>query len=176
METLTNGSSWSSRERANCRRPIPGAEVPQLEALGARVRQLREAAGLSRRKLADQAAVDKSTIERIEKGIRRTRRSTLERIVAGLVAEVEQPVVLEELVALAGPALAPESAYRDRVDRRRAGRQSKGERARLRAERARGQRKFQREMGEVGELRQITDLMNRLDRLQWGQRRGGRAC
>ena len=62
-------------------------------------------------------------IEQIEDAIRRTRRSTLRRIVSALVEvkpELGDPAeLLERLVVLAGPGLAPESEYRERVERRR---------------------------------------------------------
>ena len=62
-------------------------------------------------------------IEQIERGIRRTRRSTLKRIAAALVG-VEPELgdvnaLVEQLVELAGAGLAPESDYRYRVERRR---------------------------------------------------------
>lgn len=72
-------------------------------------------AGLSQVRLATAAELASSTIERIESGARRTRRSTLERITAAL----ERPKVAAELAAFAGPALAPESEYAERIVRRR---------------------------------------------------------
>jgi hypothetical protein len=62
-------------------------------------------------------------IEQIERGIRRRRRSTLDRIAAALV-KVRPGLgtasdLADRLASLAGPALAPESKYRERVEKRR---------------------------------------------------------
>src|SRR6266576_3057441 len=92
-------------------------ERPALRALGRRVAELRRAAGLSQAGLARCAELHRATVWRIERGERRTRRSTLERIVAALGEPAE---VVDDLVAAAGDALAPESQHADRVDRRRA--------------------------------------------------------
>jgi DNA-binding XRE family transcriptional regulator len=78
------------------------------------MRDLRHDARLSRITLAETAELSESTIERIEGATRRTRRTTLGRIACVLHANAE------ELVDLAGPALAPESLYAERVARRRA--------------------------------------------------------
>jgi transcriptional regulator with XRE-family HTH domain len=111
------------RERAGCRRPIDPSEVPYLELLGAAVRALRGDAGLAQARLAELAQVSASTVGKIEAGTRRTRRSTLGRITAALVGGHpdlgEADELADELAALAGPALAPESEYADRVARRR---------------------------------------------------------
>jgi hypothetical protein len=56
-----------------------------------------------------------STIQRIEAGARRTRRSTLDRIAEAL----GDPQLAGVLAELAGPALAPESPYAERIARRR---------------------------------------------------------
>jgi transcriptional regulator with XRE-family HTH domain len=72
------------RERAECRRPIEDVEVPYLEALAARLTQIRNAAGLTRWDLAQGAKLSENTIARIELGTRRTRGTTLERIVQAL--------------------------------------------------------------------------------------------
>ena len=115
---------WRNAERARARRPISSHEVAGLEALGNELRLLRrDSACLSRSQLGVRAELSARQIEQIERGIRRTRRSTLERIVAGLLAEQTdhdtQIAVVDRLAELAGPALAPESQYRDRVERRR---------------------------------------------------------
>ena len=116
--------SWIDAERARCRRPITPSEVPGLELLGTELRRLRrEVAGLSRVRLGVCAEMSGRQIEQIERGIRRTRRSTLKRIAAALV-QVEPELgdvnaLVEQLVELAGAGLAPESDYRYRVERRR---------------------------------------------------------
>lgn len=109
------------RDRASCRRPITDAEVPYLGRLGSTIRGLRDEAGTSRPDVARRAEISVSTLERIEAGFRRTRRSTLERLVRAL----DKPEALADLIDCAGPALAPESRYRDRVDRRRRRRHSR---------------------------------------------------
>ncbi len=49
---------------------MPARPNPFLRQLGARVRQLREEAGLSQEALADQAGLDRSYMSGIERGIR----------------------------------------------------------------------------------------------------------
>ena len=116
--------SWTDAERASCRRPIRAEEVPALEALGSEIRRLRrDEARLSRKELGSLVQLSEGHITRIELGLRRTRESTLRRIVAGLTLlrpELGAPEeVLENLLVLAGPVLASESLYCDRVERRR---------------------------------------------------------
>lgn len=137
--------------RAACRRPILAGEIPSLEALGRRLRELRRRTGLSQAALARAAQLNGATISRVEAGTRRTRRSTLERIASALVAELpdlgDADRLTDDLAALAGPALAPESAYADRVARRRKRRHRKREQT------AEGERKGQ-----------IRELLVELDR------------
>jgi hypothetical protein len=68
-------------------------------------------------------------IRQIERAIRRTRRSTLERIVAALVKAKpnlgDPAALLDRLSRLAGIGLAPESKYRERVEKRRRARNVK---------------------------------------------------
>lgn len=97
------------------------------------MRELRTTAGVTRAALADRAELTASTVERIERATRRTRRSTLHRIVTALVEPEQAAATVDELAALAGPALAPESAHAERVGRRLARRTV---RARNRAEAA----------------------------------------
>jgi transcriptional regulator with XRE-family HTH domain len=59
-------------------------EVPYLEAMGTRLRELRQAAGLSQRELADLAQLRQPALSRVERGLRRTRRSTLLRLAGAL--------------------------------------------------------------------------------------------
>lgn len=131
-------AAWIQAERAECRRPIKVEEVPHLERLGAELRRVRKAAGLSRPDLAVRSELSERQIQRIEHGSRRTRRGTLERIASGLVdgrsfyggvarlagCLAVGPVddLVERLVCLAGPALSPDSAHQGRIDKRRASR------------------------------------------------------
>jgi transcriptional regulator with XRE-family HTH domain len=120
-----------ARERVGNRYPIPDEQVPHLLALGKEVRRLREVAGMSRRTVAERALCRPATLSRIERGTRRTRRSTLQRLLAAMVDEDDVAELLEELCQIAGPGLAPESPYAARLDRRRL------RRARLKAKRDR---------------------------------------
>lgn len=109
--------------RLPCRRPLNEAERDRLGTLGYRLQQARLTAGLSQLELAGGAQLHVDTVSRIERGVRRTRRSTLHRIAAALVAsglDVDVEGLVDELVVLAGPALAPESRFAERIARRRA--------------------------------------------------------
>ena len=122
-------------------RPITDAERPHLAALGAELRSLRHAARptdeeralrrargkierlpdlVRQSELAARAELGCTHISDLERGRYRTRRSTLRRIVAALVDEDLVEEIVDGLVEIAGPALAPESMYADRVARRRA--------------------------------------------------------
>ena len=81
------GCDWRDDERSRCRSPIEVWEMSHLESLGPRIRALRQDAGLSQATLGAATELSRTSIERVELGLRRTRRSTLERIVAVLVAE-----------------------------------------------------------------------------------------
>jgi transcriptional regulator with XRE-family HTH domain len=118
------------------RRPIEDHEKPYLTELGTALGTLRQHAGLSRAVLADRTGMNPRTISRIESGERRTRRSTLARLLAALVDEDntlgEMDYLLDGLVRRAGPALAAESPYRDRIEARRERRDKRKEREWLR--------------------------------------------
>ena len=99
------------------RHPLSAEEIVRLERLGERLRAHRLAAGLTRTAMGLAADLNPQSVYRIEVGTRRTRKSTLRRIAAALDHEPER--LVDELVRLAGPSLAPESAYAERVARRR---------------------------------------------------------
>jgi transcriptional regulator with XRE-family HTH domain len=103
--------------------------VPDLERLGQGLSILRRSVGLTQRNLAIGASLDPSTVHRIEVGRRRTRASTLARIAQVLVDAAPDVGHVDEvtsfLVMLAGSALAPESAFQERIDRRRQRREDK---------------------------------------------------
>jgi transcriptional regulator with XRE-family HTH domain len=146
-------SSGRQRERDGCRRRIEPAEVPLLHTLGTELRSLRRTAGLTQRELAEGACLTRSHVERIEAGVRRTRRSTLERMAATLtVAEPDPEHLADALAELAGPALAPESEYAERVARRRERRE---------------RRKRNREAAKRGakDRARISELLRNLGRL-----------
>lgn len=93
-------------------RPIAGWEQPHLERLGRRLRALRRAAGITQAQLGAAAGLNAVSVRRIELGLRRTRRSTIRRLVValGVPPDAVAPLV-DELVTLAGPALAEESPW-----------------------------------------------------------------
>ena len=96
-------------------RPIADWERPYLERMGQRLRELRRLSGLTQEQLGRAARLHATSVRNIEAGRRRTRRSTLCRLVAGLgvrACDVERYV--DELAALAGPALAEESPWQTR--------------------------------------------------------------
>jgi transcriptional regulator with XRE-family HTH domain len=99
--------------RARSRRPIEAAEITHLEALGACLAAVRRDRGVTQAVLAEAAELSTSGIRRIEAGTRRTRRSTLD----GIAAALDEPELADELARLAGPALAPESPYAERIAR-----------------------------------------------------------
>jgi transcriptional regulator with XRE-family HTH domain len=100
----------------------------------------RRAIEMTQRELAVAAGLSRTHVDRLEHGTRRTRRSTLTRIAAAFVVEVPKlgPVdrLVDDFVREAGPALAEESIYAERVGRRRANR-SDAEHKRLAAQEAR---------------------------------------
>lgn len=126
-------------ERSWSRRPIDADEVPHLEALGHRLRSLRLAAGLTQEQLAAAAEMTRSGLGKLERGERRTRRSTIDRLAAVLNPE-DTASTTTELVELAGHALAPESEYAERVARRRHRRAREREVAELRRQYVRERR------------------------------------
>jgi transcriptional regulator with XRE-family HTH domain len=104
--------------------PIEDAEIPYLEALGLSLQRARCSRAMTQGELATAAQLSTSTIQRIEAGTRRTRRSTLRRIAEAL----GDPQLASALARLAGPALAPESPYAERITRRRERRHGKARR------------------------------------------------
>lgn len=111
------------RERAACRRPISEEEARALEVFGAALRVARRAAELTQMDLGLMAGRGEKAVYRLEAAVRRPRRSTIEDLVAVIVDRVPALGGVErltnELCALAGVGLAPESEYRERVERRR---------------------------------------------------------
>ncbi len=90
--------------------------------LGQLLGQLRRASGLSQRETAVAAQVSTRHLRRLERGERRTRRSTLERLAGALAGRGtlgSEEHLLRVLLQAADPALAPESEHRQRVERRR---------------------------------------------------------
>ena len=103
-------------------RPLLGERIneverPGLEALGQRLQAAREDAGLTRAKLADAVGMNRKSIWRIEVGARRTRVRTLAAMAQVIGGSPEE--LVGELIELGGSAIAPESLYVDRIERRR---------------------------------------------------------
>jgi transcriptional regulator with XRE-family HTH domain len=115
------------------RRPIRAEERPYLLAMGAALKAARLHAGLTTRAVAERSQLDVRHLHRLERGERRTRASTLHRLVAVLGLDMAQrDVLLARLVAIAGPALAPESRFAWRVRGRRQRRARKRAKATIR--------------------------------------------
>ena len=102
------------------RRPLQPEEVPDLEAMGADLRRHRLDSGVTQQSLADRVGMNRVSISNIERGQVRTRRSTLTDLANALRAS---DGTVDHWCELAGPALAAESEYADRIARRRARRQ-----------------------------------------------------
>ena len=98
--------------------PITERERPYLVALGTRLHAAREAAGVSRAELADRTGLNAKTIWRIEAGTRRTRKRTL-RIIASEITDPGEDLA-QQLINIGGPAIALESPFVERIERRRA--------------------------------------------------------
>lgn len=141
---------------SQCRRPIELWEAPDLKRFGTALRAIRQAAGIRAQDLAARSEVSRVTLWRIEAGKRRTRESTIDRIagaLVGLAPWMGDPVaVADNLIDLAGPVLAPESPFQDRIERRRARRTERlmleAERERRYQEWVRGQESYQRFLDE----------------------------
>lgn len=97
--------------------PVTVDERPRLMALGRRLKAAREDAGWTRAQLADATGLNRKTIWRIEVGARRTRVRTLA-VIAEMITDCPEGLV-SELTELGGSAIAPESPYVDRIERRR---------------------------------------------------------
>lgn len=109
-----------------CRRPIESHELDQLRKLGRAVRALRFDGGqlvVSSGRFAFAAQLNQNSLLRIETGIRRTRRATLQRLANGAArlnpSAGAHDEIFARLIEAAGDALAPASKYQFRVDRRR---------------------------------------------------------
>ena len=130
LKSTTRQPSYREQLRREARRPIESSEVPNLERLGRLLKRLRQAAGMTQRDLARNAELSAWMVSQIELGTRRTRQSTLRRIARAIVGAdpnvSTEDELTEELTGAAGEALAPESSYRDRVDRRRKRRAKRG--------------------------------------------------
>lgn len=99
------------------RRPIQPGEAPHLRRFGLLLRAIRHDEGLTQQAVADRAQLAASYLSQLENGERRPRRTTLERLT---IHGLHRPDALAGLTEAVGPALAPETAFPERVARRHA--------------------------------------------------------
>ena len=106
---------------------VSETEVPQLRQLGRELQAQREGARLTQSALAQRSGVSRRHLQRLERGDRRTRSSTLRRIAVAICGDTPSAVEgsLGRLLDAAGPALADESEFQARVERRRSRRTRK---------------------------------------------------
>jgi hypothetical protein len=113
-------------------RPLAEEERPYLRSLGEQLKDLHQSSGRTWFELANASLISKAHLENVAYGRKRTRRSTLARIVDALVEANPQlgpaQELLNRLCSIAGPALAPESDYQARVERKLARRAKARER------------------------------------------------
>lgn len=94
MTSATTDPS-ATAQVANAAEPGPGAG-PHSAAVGARVRLLREDAGLSLRDLAEQSGVSATTLSQVERGNSSPTLNVAERIAAGLGLSLSRLLRLDE--------------------------------------------------------------------------------
>lgn len=103
---LGDQSTKAGRWQPN--RPLSDEERRALAAMGATLREAREEAKFSRPELARASGVSRSHIAVLEAGERRTRHSTLRRLVEAMYDGAVADELLADLVDVAGPAIVPE--------------------------------------------------------------------
>lgn len=110
-EATRAGQSAASRPRAMRSQfdagSVTGGQT-DLQRLGALVRSLRSAHGLSTRALARRSASARSSIQRLERGTMRPRRSLLSAVALGMDPD-RQKELLEQLEAAAGGSVAADT-------------------------------------------------------------------
>jgi DNA-binding XRE family transcriptional regulator len=105
-------------------RPDQGEQQRLAETIGARLRELRLEHGLSVRDLERRSGVNRSTISRLERGLRRPRMSVLGWLAWGLAGPDGAEPVKQELCNVAGDLVVAESRWSERSHARRAWRQA----------------------------------------------------
>lgn len=121
------GGCGRGTDHGDARARAVGPECAECQKeLGGRLREYRCRAGLTQVDLARAVVISDRHLRRIERGDRRTRRSTLRRFadVLGARLDCNPQKIFEDLLVAAGPALAPETAFPERVDARRNRRQA----------------------------------------------------
>ncbi len=126
-QPATRGPGVQYMVRSVSGRPVTGRPDPLeqqqiADGAGALLRQLRRALGMGLRDLERRSGVNRSTISRIERGLRRPRRSVLGWIAWGLDAD-NVTAVKAQLCAAAGDSLVAESRWSERMHARKAARQ-----------------------------------------------------
>ena len=104
-------------------RPDQEEQQRLAETIGARLRELRLDYGLSVRDLERRSGVNRSTISRLERGLRRPRMSVLGWLAWGLTAPDNAEPVKQDLISVAGDLVIAESRWSERSHARRAWRQ-----------------------------------------------------
>lgn len=99
------------------RRPLNIYERETAEALGQLLVQRRRDAGRSQVEVAWASGMNVRSLRRLERGDRRARRSTLERLAAAIAPD--DAGIVGALVEAAGDSLAAESLFRERIESRR---------------------------------------------------------
>lgn len=159
-----------------CRRPLRPHEEPHLQRLGILIATTRRAAGLSSTQLAIEAEISRSFLYRLEHGRRRTTRSTLTRLAEAITAHtnhLDSASLLTDMIQLAGPALAEESAYAERKTRRRAARTQRHHQAQARAQAAAAERWFWQQ--RIRQRARYQHDLNRQTQINRQLQRAGRA-
>jgi transcriptional regulator with XRE-family HTH domain len=105
-------------DRWNASAPGTDEQEHLAATLGAVLKAMRTERGLSTRALAERSTVARSSITRLESGMRRPRPEMLHALAYGLDHEHPEPLA-ERLMAAAGPSLRPDTEAGLRARRRR---------------------------------------------------------
>lgn len=101
-------------------RPDQEEQQRLAETIGARLRELRLEYGLSVRDLERRSGVNRSTISRLERGLRRPRMSVLGWLAWGLAGPDNAEPVKQDMVNAAGDLIVAESRWSERTHARHA--------------------------------------------------------
>jgi transcriptional regulator with XRE-family HTH domain len=97
--------------------PVTIDERSRLVTLGQRLMAARNDAGWTRAQLAAAVGMNRKSVWRMKVGTRRTRVRSLA-VIAQVISDSPEELV-RELIELGGSAIAPESPYVERIERRR---------------------------------------------------------
>ena len=104
----TGGADWLPRAHVIRSHPGLTGQTDDLGRLGALVRSIRIGKGLSTRSLARRSTVARSTIQRLERGLLRPRRSLLLAVANGLDPDRCKELI-GKLIEAAGDGMAPDT-------------------------------------------------------------------